>query len=222
LLLKFKDFNNVMKYKETSAMTLKAVIFDVGGVLIRTHSRAGREKWAVKLGLDAWEFENFVFSGESGRQAQLGQKTHQIHWRWLGDYFNLDETSLAEMRRDFFAGDALNEPLVEHIKRLRVAGYRLGLLSNFTDRARLLWSEAYPFIQYFDGVVISAEVGLMKPDPQIYYLAAESVGVAVTEALFVDDFIENIEAAAAIGMPTIHFTDPETARRELAIMTGVE
>ena len=54
---------------------VKAIIFDVGGVLIRTHSWAGREKWAARLGMDARDFENFVFSGESGRQAQLGQYT---------------------------------------------------------------------------------------------------------------------------------------------------
>jgi epoxide hydrolase-like predicted phosphatase len=201
---------------------LKAIIFDVGGVLIRTHSRAGREKWAAKFGLDPWEFENFIFSGESGRQAQMGQKTVTTHWRWLGDYFKLDEAGLTEIQADFFAGDALNESLLEYIKRLRQAGYRTGLLSNFGDNARHLWTEVYPFIDYFDGIVISAEVGLMKPDPKIYYLAAESVGVQVTEALFVDDFAENIEGAKAVGMQTLHFTDPDTAQQELAKITGVK
>lgn len=201
---------------------LKAIIFDVGGVLIRTHNRAGRERWAANLGIDPLEFEQLVFSGESGRQAQLGQKTSAAHWRWLGVYFGLTESQLAEMQHDFFAGDALNEPLVEHIKRLRRAGYRTGLLSNFMDDARRVWTEVYPFIQHFDGIIVSAEVGLLKPDPQIYYLAAKSAGVDVTEALFIDDFSENIKAARAVGMQTIHYVDPEAARRELAAMTGVE
>ncbi|MBI1881714.1 MAG: HAD family phosphatase [Chloroflexi bacterium] len=201
---------------------LKAIIFDVGGVLIRTHNRTGREKWAVNLSMEPLEFEQFVFSGESGRQAQLGQKTSAAHWRWLGDYFGLTEATLAEMKHDFFAGDALNESLVEHIQRLRQAGYRTGLLSNFMDEARRIWTEVYPFIQYFDGVVVSAEVGLLKPDPQIYYLAAESVGVDVPEALFIDDFSENIAAAKAVGLQTLHYVDPETAGRELAAITGVK
>jgi epoxide hydrolase-like predicted phosphatase len=200
---------------------LKAIIFDVGGVLIRTQSRAGREKWATRLGLDSWEFENFVFNSESGRQAQLGQKTFAAHWRWLGDYFGLDEASLAEMRHDFFAGDVMNESLVAYVKRLRQTGYRTGLLSNFGDDARHVWTEVYPFIEHFDGIVISSEVGLMKPDPRIYRLAAESVGVKVKEALFVDDFIENIESAKRLGMQTIHFTGPEIAQQQLATLTGV-
>jgi len=200
---------------------LKAVIFDVGGVLIRTSSRAGREKWAARLGMDAWEFETFIFSGESGRQAQLGQKTTVAHWRWLGDYFKLAETDLAGMQRDFFAGDTMNEPLVAYIKRLRQANYRTGLLSNFMDEARHVWTKIYPFIDQFDGIIISAEVGLVKPDPKIYHLAAASVGVDLAEALFIDDFKENIEAAKKLGMQTVHYTDPEAAQQQLVELTGV-
>ena len=203
-------------------MSLKAVIFDVGGVLIRTHSRAGREKWAEQLGLAPWEFESFIFGGESGRATQLGQKTEQAHWQWLGQHFNLTAPELSQMRRDFFAGDVLNEPLVAYIKQLRQSGtYRLGLLSNFGDAARRLWREVYPFIDYFEGVVISAEVGLMKPDPRIYHLAAESVQVAPAEALFVDDFIENVAGARAVGMPALHFTDPALGLQALAAATGL-
>ena len=202
-------------------MILKAVIFDVGGVFIRTHSRAGREKWAVKFGLDPGKFENFVFSAESGRQARLGQKTSAAHWRWLGDYFGLTEKELVELQRDFFAGDSFNKPLLEQMIRLRKAGYRTGLLSNFWDSARQFWAEVYPFAENFDDIVISAEVGLMKPDPQVYHLAARRLGVMPAETLFVDDFIENIAGARVIGMQTLHFSDPEAAQRELAGMTGV-
>ncbi len=203
-------------------MEIKAVIFDVGGVLIRTRSRAGREKWAARLGMDSWEFENFVFSGHSGRQAQLGQKTFEAHWRWLGNHFGLDEATLAEMRYDFFAGDVMNEALVEYIKRLRRADYLTGILSNFSDDARPLWTEAFPFIDHFDGIIISAEAGLMKPDPQIYHLAAESVGVQMEEALFVDDFSENIAGAKRVGMQALHFDNPKIAQQQLAAITGVE
>lgn len=201
---------------------LKAIIFDVGGVLIRTQSRIRREQWAARLGMEYWDFENFVFSGESGLQAQLGQKSSDEHWRWLGNYFGLDETDLANMRRDFFADDAMNKPLVAYIKRLRRAGYRTGLLSNYNDEARSLWTTVYPFIQQFDTVIISAEVGLMKPDPRIYHLAVEQLGVKPKESLFIDDFIENVEAAQKIGLPAIHYTDPEAVQVQLAALTGVK
>jgi FMN phosphatase YigB (HAD superfamily) len=200
---------------------LKAVIFDVGGVLIRTQSRVGREKWANRFEMDSWDFENFVFRSESGSQSELGQKTVEAHWLWLGKHFGLAEADLRGMRRDFFGGDILNEPLLAYIKRLRAADYRTGLLSNFGDNARRLWAEEYPFITHFDGVVISAEVGVKKPDPKIYHLAAESVGATIKEALFVDDFIENVEGARAIGMAAIHYNNPALAQQELEKLTGV-
>lgn len=201
---------------------LKAIIFDVGGVLIRTRSRAGREVWAAQLGLDSWEFENFVFSGESGRQAQLGQKSFEEHWQWLGRHFCLDEINLARMRQDFFAGDVLNKPLVEHVKRMSRAGYVTALLSNFADDSRTLWTEKFPFIQYFNEVIISCEVGMMKPDPRIYQLALERVEARPGESLFVDDFIENVEAARRVGMQALHFTNPQAAQQQLAEITGIE
>jgi len=201
---------------------LKAIIFDVGGVLIRTQSRAGRKKWAARLGIDDWDFENFIFGGESGQQAQLGQKTFDEHWRSIGDEFKLSESEVTEMRADFFAGDAMDESLVSYVQRLREAKYKTGILSNFADEARYVWREVYPFIQYFDGIVISSEVGFMKPDPQIYHLAAESLGVRLEEALFIDDFSENIQGAKKVGMQTLHFTDPETARQKLVEITGVK
>jgi epoxide hydrolase-like predicted phosphatase len=152
----------------------------------------------------------------------LGQKTSAAHWRWLGDFFGLTETELLEMQRDFFAGDSFNKPLLEQVIRLRQAGYRTGLLSNFWDSARQFWAEVHPFAENFDDIVISAEVGLMKPDPRVYHLAARRLGIVPAEILFVDDFIENIAGARAAGMQTLHFTDPEAAQRKLAGITGVE
>ena len=122
----------------------------------------------------------------------------------------------------FFSGDLLDESLVAYIKRLRQAGYRTGLLSNAPDEARQLLSKGYPIIDDFDGVVISAEVKVMKPDPEIYRLAADSVGVDVTEALFVDDVMENVEGARAVGMQALHFSDPDLVRQQLVETTGIE
>ncbi len=200
---------------------LKAVIFDVGGVLIRTHSRAGREKWAARFGIDSWDFENFVFRSESGVQSELGQKSVKAHWQWLAEHFGLNQAELAAMRQDFFGGDVMNEPLVAQAQRLGEAGFMMGLLSNFGDNARQIWTDIYPFLEYFSGIIISAEVGVMKPDPKIYQLAVESVGVQPEEAVFIDDFMQNIEGAKQAGLQTIHFTDPQLVQQTLTEMTGV-
>jgi HAD superfamily hydrolase (TIGR01509 family) len=71
------------------------------------------------------------------------------------------------------------------------------------------------FEDAFDGLVISAEVGVMKPKAEVYLLALEQLGVSPGEAVFVDDFIENVEGARSVGMSAIHFRDPESALAEL-------
>ena len=104
------------------------------------------------------------------------------------------------------------EPLViEAVAAAKRQGVRCGLLSNSWghryDRTR--WQEL------FDATVISGEIGMRKPDPEIYALAAERLGVAASETVFVDDIPHNLAPAEAIGMATIHHTDPETTVAEL-------
>ncbi|RME70405.1 MAG: HAD family phosphatase, partial [Chloroflexi bacterium] len=149
------------------------------------------------------------------------QKSTEEHWQWLGRHFGLSASALAEMRRDFFAGDALNRPLLDYVAQLRRAGYKTGLLSNFGDNARRVWREVYPFIDQFDAAVISAEEGMMKPDPRIYRLAAARLNVEPGEAVFVDDFIENVRGAQAVGMPAIHFTGTDDAIRQLSALLEI-
>jgi putative hydrolase of the HAD superfamily len=200
---------------------LKGIIFDVGGVLIRTQNRTRRDQWATQAGWSGSELEALIFGSESSRQAQLGQKSATTHWQWVGEQLGLDQAGLAILHHEFFAGDALDHSLLAYIGRLRGAGYRTGLLSNIGNDGRQLLTEQYPILDYFDGAVLSAEVGLMKPDPQIYHLAAHRTGVKPEEALFIDDFIENVAGAKAVGMQGIHFTDSDGVRQKLAALTGV-
>jgi putative hydrolase of the HAD superfamily len=76
-------------------------------------------------------------------------------------------------------------------------------------------AETWKFADAFDEMVISAEVGLVKPDPRIYQLAVDRLGVAPADAVFIDDFSRNVEGAQAVGLHAIHFRNPQQARREL-------
>ena len=195
-------------------MSLRAVIFDFGGVLVRTQSQARRESWARRLNLSVAELNDIVFGAENGHAEQLGQWTEDEHWDWVGRRIGLSGDSLARFRRHFFANDVVDADLLAQVDRLRVAGYHLGLLSNAGGGARRIF-EQYGVLHHFDSVTISAEEGVMKPDPRIYRIALARAGVAPEEALFVDDAIENVEAARALGMQAIHFQDPAAARQEI-------
>jgi 2-haloacid dehalogenase len=110
--------------------------------------------------------------------------------------------------------------LMAYIGRLR-ARYHVGLLSNASDGARALFAEKYGILTSFDSVTISAEEGIMKPDPRIYRIALARAGVRPGEAIFVDDALRNVEGARACGLVALHYVEPQVARRQLVLLTGV-
>jgi putative hydrolase of the HAD superfamily len=92
--------------------------------------------------------------------------------------------------------------------------FKVGLISNAFSGLRP-WIVEKKFADVFDAMIISAEVGIMKPDARIYRIALEKLGVDASESVFLDDFSENVEGAQAVGMQAIHFTQPDQALEEL-------
>jgi epoxide hydrolase-like predicted phosphatase len=199
---------------------IKGVIFDVGGVLVRTHDQSGRRNWERRLELKPGRLAYLVFDSELGRKAQLGQASLQEVWTWLGRHLDLKADELATLKRDFWAGDQVDQDLCGYIRSLR-ARYRTGMLSNSWDRDGWAMAEKLGFADCFDVFVTSAEVGVMKPEPRIYHIALERLGISPQEAIFVDDFIENVEAARRLGMQAVRFIDPEQARYQLQGRLGM-
>jgi epoxide hydrolase-like predicted phosphatase len=108
--------------------------------------------------------------------------------------------------------------MVAAVLRARQSGIRTGLISNSWgtrryDRAQLA--------ELFDGVVISGEVGIRKPAPEIYAMGAEEVGLAPDACVFVDDLRFNLEPAAELGMATVHHTAAPETISELERLLGV-
>jgi glucose-1-phosphatase len=201
-------------------MTLKAILFDWGGVLVRTHDHSLRTAWEQRLGLNAGQAEYIVFGGETGWDVQLGSISDEAHWERVQRRLGLSADEVHAFRRDFFAGDHLDSDLIAYIDRLR-SHYTLGLLSNATSRARSVLAGEFDLVRHFDSVTISCEEGVMKPDVRIYQIALARAGVAPAEAVFIDDTRPNIEGAQRAGLQTVHFTDPELARRQLYALTGI-
>lgn len=201
-------------------MAIKAIYWDIGGVLVRTVDREPRARLAEKLGLTYAQLEDAVFNAEPGRKAQLGLLPAEMVWQSLIQRFGLPATALAAFQEAFFGGDVLDEALVDHIRRLHLT-YRTGVISNAFDNARHLLMQVWRVGDAFDDLVISAEVGVMKPDPQIYQIALRGLGVLPQEAVFLDDALPNIQGARDIGMHAIHFRHPEQALQDLhALLRG--
>ncbi len=194
-------------------MTLRAVYFDLGGVLVRTEFQAPREHLAERLGMEYEGIIKAVFESETSRKASIGAISEDDHWAAVMRKLRLPASETQAVREEFFAGDVIDRKLLDFMRELRKT-MKVGLISN-------AWSDMRPWIvkekfdDAFDAMIISAEAGVMKPDARIYQIALEKFGVAPAEAVLLDDFLENVEGARAVGMAAIHFTQPEQALEEL-------
>jgi epoxide hydrolase-like predicted phosphatase len=107
-------------------------------------------------------------------------------------------------------------PIVHEIRRLRDAGVPLALLTNNVKEFGDAWRSSFPVDDLFEIVVDSSEVGMRKPDPRIYQLTCERAGVATEESVFLDDNRDNVAAARALGIETVHVgPDPIAVITEL-------
>ena len=109
--------------------------------------------------------------------------------------------------QQFWSADDLNRELIGFIRTQLRSHYKLGLLSNAWDDLRTVLTERWNIIHDFDDVIISAEIGDAKPNPSIYRLTLERLGIAPDEAVFVDDMPANVEGAQALGIHAIQFVE---------------
>ncbi len=196
---------------------IKALIFDVGGVLVRTVDRSRRAILEAELGLPKGQTDETVFNSAMGQAAQRGEVTSHALWSWVAADLGLDKQGLGHFRHEFWGGDRLNEELVALIRSLRPR-YQTAIISNFMDDLRESLTVEYPIIDAFDLVVISAEEKVMKPDPLIFQRTIERLGRKPEECVFVDDFAHNVEGARAVGMHAIHYGPKTDIQAELAAL----
>jgi epoxide hydrolase-like predicted phosphatase len=188
-------------------MTNCAVFFDFGGVIMRTEYQAPRQHLAERFKLDYDDIDKIVFGSESARRASVGEIAEEAHWAEVLKRVKLPLSEKKAFLDQFFGGDVIDRKLVEYLRSLR-GKVHTGLISN-------AWSGLRDFItrekliDIFDTVIISAEVGVVKPGAKIYDIALEQAGVRADEAVFVDDVVANIQACEKVGMKGVLFKDPQ-------------
>ncbi len=194
---------------------IRAVIFDLGGVLLRTEDHQPREALAKQLGLPRAKLEDVVFQNPVAQQAEQGKASVAQVWKEAARELGQPESFIPTLSKQFFAGDRVDFELIDLIQRLRPA-YTTALLSNtwIVDLPRWI-REELEIPETFDMIISSAQLGLAKPDPAIFQQALKLVQAAADETVFVDDNERNIAAAQELHMHTIHFRNAAQARSEL-------
>jgi putative hydrolase of the HAD superfamily len=196
-------------------MPIRAVIFDMGGVILRTENQEGRRKWEMRLGLKERELARIVFASETSARATVGQGTDVDVWKYVASVLNLTDAQAEELQQDFWSGDRVDAALVQFIRDLRPR-HKTAILSNAWSGAREAITNKFDLGDAVDAIIISAEEGIAKPDARIYRITAERLGVRPEESVFVDDVKENVDAARALGMRGVQFKDTPQAIKEVA------
>jgi 2-haloacid dehalogenase len=200
---------------------IKAIVFDYGNVLIEWNPHYVYERYfpndpeAMERFLHEVNFMEWNAQQDKGRPfadgvAELSKEFPQ-HAHLIQAYHDHWKDSIGEAHWG----------TVELMKRLKQAGYRLYGLSNWSAETFPLMREEYDFFNLFDDMVISGEVGHVKPHPEIFHILLEKIGRPASECLFIDDSLPNIQQAQKIGFVTVHFQSSEQlkiALHELGVL----
>lgn len=199
---------------------ITTVTFDLGGVLIDWDPRyLYRTLFDDEAEMEAFLAE--VTTPEWNAEQDAGRPWVEAVDSLAAEY--PDHRPLIEayhLRWPETLGDAI-QGTVDVLAELRDAGVRLLALSNWSAETFPIARERYPFLGWFDGIVISGEVKAAKPDERIFRVLIDRHGVEPSTTLFVDDNDGNVQAAAALGFVTVRFTDPPALRsalRELGVL----
>ncbi len=199
---------------------IRAIIFDFGRVISAQKPAALFRRYEEALGLAPGVLNRIMFDGDAWQEVLVGRKTSDEYWREIGPRLGLHTPeAIAAFRRRYHADEAVNEEVVDLIRRLR-GRYKLAVLSN-APAGLPRWLADWGIRDLFDVVFCSGEEGVVKPDPAAFQRVLERLGVAPEEAVFVDDTWSHVEAARALGLHGVHFTTAEALANELdALLTS--
>ncbi len=200
---------------------IEAVVFDYGGVISDPRPRLeALERYDRLLGLAAGTLQAQLFSGPVWEAASTGAISEREYWEMVGAPLEpLLPPEFARFRQDPFALEGIDWEMVRLIKSL-AGHFTLALCSNAFPSLLDRLHEIPGLMELFSVVVISALVGLRKPDERIYRLVSRDLGVPPERILFVDDKVRNLRAAEAVGMATCHHTSARETAACLARWTA--
>jgi putative hydrolase of the HAD superfamily len=196
---------------------IRNIVFDIGNVIVRwdptliTLRTFGEAKATP-------EFVRSLFGHPLWLQLNRGELTQDEAGRAYCDLLGLEPQRTEQLFFHVKDTQDLIPGTVELMARLSAAGHRIYALSDNVREIVVHLRQRYDFWRHFDGAVISAEMGVLKPDAKIFGHLLDTYGLKAEETIFLDDVLRNVEGARAVGMHAIQFVDAEQAEADLAAL----
>ena len=194
---------------------IKAVIFDMGGVLYDW--KKGWGETAKNLNRNYQDFIDIVF--KVAPSAELGNMSLVDFFKKIGK-----EANLGDRWRKINTDIPYNFPKINESFKLldELEGrYKLAILTNNPPQILDRWEKVAGYKKYFDLIIDSSEVKLRKPDPKIFQLVCDKLNLNPKNCLFIDDSSQHISAAKKVGLNVIHFTDAKKGVAEVRSILGI-
>jgi putative hydrolase of the HAD superfamily len=198
-------------------MAIRNIVFDIGNVVVRWDPQLISTRTFGEAEATA-ELVQSIFKHPLWYQLNRGEVTEAEAKRAYCDGLGREPAQLDQLFLNIKASMDLIPGTVELMERLVKVGYRVFALSDNVRETVLYLRQRYDFWQHFEGVVISAELGWLKPDPRIYGHLLQSFDLVPEETVFLDDVLRNVEGARAVKMHAIQFVDAERAEAELVAL----
>jgi epoxide hydrolase-like predicted phosphatase len=198
---------------------IKAVIFDFGRVISAAKPRELFHRYEDELGLNRDTINRLMFESDQWRLALIGKMTMAEFWQAIGPSLNLDSAAaVTQFQRRYYEDEKINTEILPLLQELHSC-YRLAILSNHPP-GLMAWLADWEIDRLFAVVFCSGDEGIAKPDPQAYRITLERLGAKADEAVFIDDTPGHVQAARALGLHGLLFSDCATLSSDLSLLTG--
>ncbi len=196
-------------------MTIKAVVFDFGGVLADEGFRQGLKSVGTRTALGAEKFFQTARELIYSSGYLIGQVSEQEYWRVLVEQTGLTgDTDWRHLRQELLGRFVLKEVMFSAVDQLKEAGYTVAILSDQTNWLDEL-EERDRFFHHFHHVFNSWHMGISKREPEIFDLMCKRLNLTPTQVLFIDDSAGHVERARQRGLQVIHFVSVDSCLADL-------
>ncbi|MBQ4127403.1 MAG: HAD family phosphatase [Alistipes sp.] len=200
---------------------VKNVVFDFGGVLVDWNPHYLYDKYFGSREKADWFLENICryswnIQMDAGKPFAEGIAELQREYPEWSEAISIYHSRWIEMMNGQIEGS------VDILRRLKSAGYKIYGLTNWSAETFYMICDSYPVFGEFDGMVVSADEHLLKPDPAIYKCLLQRYSLQAEESLFIDDNADNVAGAKAVGMKAVQFVGAQALERTLSEEYGLK